>query len=38
MSGTLAEQAAAANMTIEQFKEKMNDPAYRMRVKVYPFC
>ena len=27
MSGTLAEQAAAADMTIEQFKEKMNDPA-----------
>ena len=38
MSGTLAEQAAAANMTIEQFKEKMNDPAYRMRVKGIRFA
>tara|TARA_Y100000015_G_scaffold21847_2_gene21180 strand:- start:1367 stop:2074 length:708 start_codon:yes stop_codon:yes gene_type:complete len=38
MSGTLAEQAAAADMTIEQFKEKMNDPAYRMRVKGIRFA
>ena len=38
MSSTLAEQAAAANMTIEQFKEKMNDPAYRMRVKGIRFA
>lgn len=38
MSGTLAEQAAAADMTIEQFKERMNDPAYRMRVKGIRFA
>ena len=38
MSGALAEQAAAADMTIEQYKEKMNDPAYRMRVKGIRFA
>ena len=38
MSGTLAEQAAAADMTIAQFREKMNDPAYRMRVKGIRFA
>ena len=38
LSGSLAEQAAAADMTIEQYKEKMNDPAYRMRVKGIRFA
>ncbi len=38
LSDTLAEQAAANNMTIQQFREKMNDPAYRMRVKGIRFA